>query len=506
MTLPAPDAPRGRPSTGLLIGCAALLLAAFALRFGLALALPSQGRPDEVFQNLEPAWRFLHGDGIITWEWRQGVRSVLFPGLLAGLIWLGEAMGWGPAGYLALVWAVLSLVSTAVVAVGMWFGWRAAGAGGAMLCGVLLGVWPDLVWLGPKTLVEVQAGHLLVLAMGLAAATAPGAARIVGIGLLLGLCFALRFLYAPAMLVVAAWACRASPSRWLLLALGALLPVAALGLSDWIAWGTPFQTIWRLYQVNIEDGVPKEFGEALPPTWYLGRYTQLWGAAILMLAAGVALGARRAALPALVAAAVLIPHSLISHKETSYVFAALPPLLIVAGVGTLHGLRWLDARLGENGPGWPRLVTYATVGWLLVAMATSGSGGFRPNWANNAAHMQASLALREESDLCGLVNYGRDPHWIGTGGTVWLGRAVPMHWATTPSRLAEVGDAANYVLTDARSLREIPQFPPLRCWEEEGGRNAICIARTEATRCTPNGRHLLNDVPRLGRPTGVPPD
>ena len=44
MTLPAPDAPRGRPSTGLLIGCSALLLLAFALRFGLALACPASGR------------------------------------------------------------------------------------------------------------------------------------------------------------------------------------------------------------------------------------------------------------------------------------------------------------------------------------------------------------------------------------------------------------------------------------------------------------------------------
>ena len=83
--------------------------------------------------------------------------------------------------------------------------------------------------------------------------------------------------------------------------------------------------------------------------------------------------------------------------------------------------------------------------------------------------MQASLALREEADLCGLVNYGRDPHWLGTGGTVWLGRPVPMHWATTPERLAEIGEAANYVLTDLRSLREIPQFRPLGCWAEEAG-------------------------------------
>ena len=376
MTLPATEAPRAPPSAGLLAGLSVLLLAAFALRLGVALALPSQGRPDEIFQNLEPAFGLLTGDGIVTWEWRQGVRSVLFPGFLSGLIWLGTALGFGPAGYLALIWALLAALSTSIVAAGMWFGWRAAGAAGAVLCGVLLAVWPDLVWLGPKTLIEVQAGHLLPLAMWLAATRGarPGTGRLVATGLLLGLAFALRFLYAPALGVVAIWACRLSPRAWLVLAASAAVPVAALGVTDWIAWGTPFQTIWRLYEANIVDGVVREFGDPLPVTWYLSHYAQAWGAAAVLLGVAATAGAREARLPALVGAAILLSHSALSHKEATYIYPALPCLLILAGVGTLRELRRLDAKLGADGPGWQRMVTYATLGWAAVAL-TTGSGG-----------------------------------------------------------------------------------------------------------------------------------
>ena len=49
--------------------------------------------PDEVLQYLEPAYRLLTGDGIVTWEYRYGMRSWLLPWLLAGPMALGRAIG-----------------------------------------------------------------------------------------------------------------------------------------------------------------------------------------------------------------------------------------------------------------------------------------------------------------------------------------------------------------------------------------------------------------------------
>src|SRR5260221_11127873 len=72
---------------------AALLLLAAAFRLPLAF-WPNVLHPDEIFQCLEPAWRMLGHDGIVSWEWRYGMRGWLLPSLMAG-----------PGGFGAWVWA-----------------------------------------------------------------------------------------------------------------------------------------------------------------------------------------------------------------------------------------------------------------------------------------------------------------------------------------------------------------------------------------------------------------
>ena len=229
-------------------------VAAFAVRFGLSLNFTSIHRADEIFQSLEPAHRLWSGWGIVTWEWREGIRSWLFPGFLAGLMGLSNTFGFGPDAYLPLIAATLSLTSLGVVVTGVMLGWRHSRLTGAMLCGLLCSFWPDLVYFAPKTLTEVQGGNLLVVAAGLASLTPPigKADRLtermtfyIGIGLLLGLVLCVRFQLAPALLLVAVWAAgKDFRSGWLPLIIGALGPLIALGACDYLTWGSPFQSIW----------------------------------------------------------------------------------------------------------------------------------------------------------------------------------------------------------------------------------------------------------------------
>ena len=64
----------------------ALLTAALGVRVAMALLLPYVIHADENFQTLEPAHRLAYGYGIITWEWRMGIRSWVFPAFLAGVM------------------------------------------------------------------------------------------------------------------------------------------------------------------------------------------------------------------------------------------------------------------------------------------------------------------------------------------------------------------------------------------------------------------------------------
>ena len=66
-----------------------ILLLAAALRLPLAF-WPNFHHPDEVFQYVEPAWRVLGHDSIVSWEWRYGMRGWLLPTIMAGPVAIGD--------------------------------------------------------------------------------------------------------------------------------------------------------------------------------------------------------------------------------------------------------------------------------------------------------------------------------------------------------------------------------------------------------------------------------
>src|SRR3954447_26500030 len=187
---------------------------------------------------------------------------------------VNDLLGLPPNAAVPLIWAALSVVASGVIVVGVVLGWRQSGLTGAVLCGALTAFWPDLIYLGPKTLLEVQAGNLAVLAAGLACLGPGGRAwgwRMATIGLLLGLAFDLRVQLTPALGLVALWAGRDDPPRWLALLAGASPAIAALGILDALTWGTPFQSVWKNIPINFGDSVSDLFG-VQPPHWYLAIF------------------------------------------------------------------------------------------------------------------------------------------------------------------------------------------------------------------------------------------
>jgi len=95
-----------------------ILLVGLLIRVTVHLQVPSLVHPDEVFQTQEPAHRLAYGYGVISWEWRQGVRSWVLPAFLACLMRATDWMGTGSTGYLSAITIVLSLLSLTTI----WFG------------------------------------------------------------------------------------------------------------------------------------------------------------------------------------------------------------------------------------------------------------------------------------------------------------------------------------------------------------------------------------------------
>ncbi len=460
-TYPAPAAtPRLRRQFWICL--AVFALAAFLARFGLAYRLQSIARADEVFQSLEPAHRIWSGWGVVTWEWRDGIRSYLFPWFLAALMALSSHLGLQGTGYLPLISATLSLLSLGVVVIGMVLGWRHSGLVGAVLCGVLCGFWPEIVYYSPKTLYEVQAGNLLVIAAGLASLvpemTEPAdgprrAALCFATGMLLGGVFCLRFQLAPALPLIGIWAARRDLRRgWLPLVVGCAIPLLALGVSDWLTWGSPFQSVWKNLVVNLLDKRATLYGVS-SPQWYIGKFIVIWGAALLPVAVFFCAGARYAPLMALTAIVTVLAHSAIGHKEISFIYAAIPAVMIVAGIGTARLVlaipRLLRPRLA------PRSVLAAAAGLWLAVEGLTGISAMRLQWQGvDDTLLPLWIAARKQPDLCGLGLYVRDaPWWWYSGGYTYLNRPVPMYLMHTPEALAEARPGYNYLVLE-RPLAE----------------------------------------------------
>jgi hypothetical protein len=478
-----------------------MVIAAALLRCIPAIALPNFWRADEVFQNLEPAFRMISGGGVVTWEWHAGIRSPIFPAFLSGLMAISGWLGLGPRGALAVIHAVLSLLAAGTAAVGFELGWRRASWGGALLCGGLCAVWPDLVYFGPKTLAEVQAGNLLILALWLVTGRR-GPRALVLAGVLFGLVLCLRFHLLPAVTAACAWRGRLQLRRaWLPLVLGLAVPLLTMGVVDWLYWGVPFQSMWLNYRINLLDGVSTSFG-AEPGWWYLGGLAGHWGMASLPLAIAILLGLRRAPLLGLVAGTIVLSHSLISHKEISFIYPALPPAIILAGLGTIA----LSEDLARLHPPRARRLApplEAMAAWCVLSVVV-----FRQAevwWVLHAPVLQAQAFAAGDPALCGL-GVRKPVTWGATAGDFYLGRSIPIYGFATTRGAARAAAAVNYVIGGPDAAEGLPGFSVVRCWAD--GRT--CLARAPAgRRCTPDPRLDINALPDLGSPAtkwGAPED
>src|SRR5262245_63430901 len=71
----------------------AIVVAATVLRAWLAVDDHSVFWPDEIHQSVEQAHRAVFGYGLVSWEFRDGARSWLFPGAIAALWELADMLG-----------------------------------------------------------------------------------------------------------------------------------------------------------------------------------------------------------------------------------------------------------------------------------------------------------------------------------------------------------------------------------------------------------------------------
>jgi len=430
------------------LSVAMLAAAAFALRAAPSVLLPSIANADEVYQTVEQGYRILTGHGFVPWEFYYGIRSWIFPGLLAALIKLAWGMGLGTVGAFMIVRIFMAAISVPVVACAYFWGRRTGLPGAALLSGGLVALWPDLVYLSPHPLSEVAAAAMLVPGIFLAetpAGRSLGKGRIFLAAFLLAWAVMFRVQLAPAALLAWVWMVR--PSRRSRLApavAGGLLPILVAAIVDWATWGRPLQSLWLNAIVNWAYGAASTFGTS-PWFAYFAKIDVMWGGATPFVALAALIAVPRARLVAAAAFVILLAHMLVAHKEYRFIYPGIPLILTLAGIGTARMVQILGQGLrSERGarPGW--MLAAATFVWAFAAGSLYLSREFVDLFRHHTGVVQASFDVARRPDVCGVGIWG--VNWLYLSGEFSLGHQVPVYYPDTEAQFADRAPAFNTVL------------------------------------------------------------
>ncbi len=392
--------------------CGFWLAVALALRIALAVALPTLYHPDEVFQSLEPAHRLAFGYGAISWEWRSGIRSYVFPAFLAAIMRATAWMAPGSRGYLPGVETALSLLSLSTV----WFGWmwakqvagRRAGALAAGACALYFG----LAGLAPKALSEAIATYILLpgLYFGVYGQQFGERKRLFAAAFLCVLAASLRVQLAPPVLFALVYFCRpAWRERWLPVAAGAAVPVLAFGVVDSFTWGHPWHSFFAYVRMNIVENRSHLYGVA---PWY----TYLWVLPVVLVPSCLywPRGVRRCHFLALFVLIFVLEHSAIAHKEERFLLPVVPLCLTIAAIGMA-----VDRR---GNPISGRDAIWRGALCFLLPSIVMGAGFYYFDREPGAETAMKRLAVA--SEVCGVGLYSLP--WTESGGYAYLHRDVPV--------------------------------------------------------------------------------
>ena len=470
----------------------AIVLLAAALRLPLAF-WPNFHHPDEIFQYLEPAWRALGHDGIVTWEWRYGMRSWLAPILMTGPVAAGDWLAPGGMGAFVLPRLIAAIASLSIVISAWAFGARVSRTH-ALLAGFVAAIWFELIYFAPHTLGELLATAAILPAALLLTRATPSRRELMAGGALLALAALLRFQYGPAIAVLAVGACWRSWVRLIPITLGAIPLLAVSVIIDTTHGQLPFAWLVNNVQQNLLHDRAAEFG-VMPATAYLDCFWLMWSIAIVPLLLAILRGWRHAPILLWVALVNIAFHSVIGHKEYRFIFLSVALLVIIAALGSAD---WIVNRQAK----WRRLVVLLIgVGWIGVSAALAMTGTMPDYWMRGVGAARLASGLRADRQMCGLALYDTD-FFLLTGRDRLVG-SLPLFalYPTDPlaaGHLTEVAATAapafNRILAARSKQKELPSnFTPRDC-QSVGGTEVCVFARDGGCNIDAASSFGINDV------------
>ncbi len=379
---------------------------------------------DEIFQYVEQAHRLTYGYGYTSWEYVHGIRNWLLPGAISLVLSACRQLGLDdPHSYIPVVQTLACLVSLSAIYCAYWIGRSLCSESVGRLASVLTAVWYEMVIRANTITPEIFGAYLLMGSL-----TCLVIKPSYRSALLLGLCsagaVALRLQYAPVVVLLIGIAIahlwrKHWTLRQFLSAVAAFVAVIAfVGWLDHYTWGSYFASYRNNYLYNQVYGISKRWGE--DPIWSYLADLAMYSGGVFWIAITTLLLNRKSKPWLLLAmlGAVIVPHSLIAHKEYRFIFAAVPLGLMLSAIAIDQ--LWSPLPQIKRRWNWGKillgLMAFYTSATLLV------TSFFLDPQANQ---LQAYLYLNDEPGVVSVLNISTS--WYNTGGYYYLHRDVPIY-------------------------------------------------------------------------------
>jgi hypothetical protein len=385
--------------------------------------------PDEIFQQLEPAYQLRTGSALMAWEWGRGLRSWFMPYYYAGVL---EVLHWfGISGYSALrainlhnaLWTVTMVPAGFRIGRALMHDDESRRDFAGLIVALLMALLPTLNYFAPHALMGTSS--MLFLVWGFVywaedrANDEADFRTILLMGFFFGLSGVIRFTTGMFMLLPifdVLWRRRQQGLGGLFL--GALPWLLLVGAIDWATWGRPFHSMIEHFEYNyIEEGA-SHHGVA-PWDHYLT--VSLWERAtwgLVALTLLVLAGIKRTWLVLGSIALTVGLLSTVPHKEERFLMYMWPLFGVCAGVGAAQLSAW--ARDRE----WPRTASAGVVAVLVcVLLGANLVGTQKLHWRELAGEIFAQSWAGDQDNCFGLLTRAGKHH---NAGYLVFDRQVPM--------------------------------------------------------------------------------
>ncbi len=354
---------------------------------------------DELMQYLEQGNRLASGQGIVPWENRYGIRNGLIAQFLSLPLWLGHTLA--PDTLTAMLAARWSFIASCLIVLpGAWLLGGLTSRWHALVALFVAATWGESVVFSTLLLSESLATALILLGAALLLREPPERRVLWAAGLLLGLGVLVRLQYAVFVVVLVLAVLQLDWRRWGQLIAGGLIAAMIGALSDIAAGQIPFAWIVNNFTMNIDAGRAARFGSSGPFEYIRLLLVHLGPAAVLILGGAVLAGKRYHPL-ILAAAANLLIHSLILHKEYRFIWLSVLVIVLLAAIASVTlAQRLLEQRGKVLSPAWLVLIC---AGWLGLSMAANFQTGGARSLRGGAPIPLMAVQAAQHPAICGIA-------------------------------------------------------------------------------------------------------